>query len=254
MVAAWCFLLDIGPQSLGPRREVDIALRSLCQALENLELNFCNTLQVFWCILFLHFFWIHWRSQKKMNLKSNVMNSLKSRSTFQTSVSKGWRMLAGWLRTGLLNATVKGIETPQEMQRWAAFFFVSKNSQRSQLQRLSFSRFATFFGDVTPHIKTPQKITKTKNEKPKRHPFPSCPTYSHTKTFPTFPYSITVRLSPKPVVGVATFLPFPTPSTLPLFLGKRRQRHGSASGTVQLWSRTWRRLNNNNLYFFLLFS
>lgn len=175
MVAAWCFLLDIGPQSLGPRREVDIALRSLCQALENLELNFCNTLQVFWCILFLHFFWIHWRSQKKMNLKSNVMNSLKSRSTFQTSVSKGWRVLAGWLRTGLLNATVKGIETPQEMQRWAAFFLFPKIPNEVNFNGFLFRVSRRFLVTSRHTSKQPKKSPKRKTKNQNDIPFQAVP-------------------------------------------------------------------------------
>lgn len=154
------------------------------------------------------FFWIPWRSQKKMNLKSNVMNSLKSRSTFQTSVSKGWRVLAGWLRTGLLNATVKGIETPQEMQRWAAFFFVSKNSQRSQLQRRCFS---IAFRDVfwwrhATHQNTPKNH---QNEKRKTKTT-SLSKLSHLQPhqdFPHFPLQYRPTF-PQPVVGVAVVVPF----------------------------------------------
>ena len=193
MVAAWCFLLDIGPQSLGPRREVDIALRSLCQALENLELNFCNTLQVFWCILFLHFFWIHWRSQKKMNLKSNVMNSLKSRSTFQTSVSKGWRRVGGLAQDRTLECHSQRYRDTSGDAALSSIFFVSKNSQ---LQRRCFFAFRdVFWWRHATHQNTPKdhqnekRKTKTTSLSKLSHlqphqDFPHFPLQYHRPTFP----------------------------------------------------------------------
>ena len=210
MVAAWCFLLDIGPQSLGPRREVDIALRSLLPGLGESGIEF---LQHFAGIL-MHFVSPFFLDTLKKSKKKWISNRMSWTPWSPGAHSKPlcrrvgvcWRVGSGqdsWM------PTVKGIETPQEMQRWAAFFLFPKIPNEVNFNGVAFqSRFATVFGDATPHIKTPQKITKAKNEKPKRHPFPSCPTYSHTKTFPTFPYSITVRLSPKPVSGCG-HLPYP---------------------------------------------
>lgn len=218
MVASWCFLLDIGPQSLGPRREVDIALRSLCQALENLELNFCNTWQVFWCIVFLHFFWIHWRSQKKLNLKSNVMNSLKSH--IPNLCVEGLADVGGLAQDRTLEChSQRYRDTSGDAALSSIFFRFQKFPTKSTSTALLFNRVSRRFWwrhATTPHIKNTPKNHQNEKRKTKTTSFPSCPTYSHTRPHGYHP-------SPLPLVG------------------KRRQRHGSASGTVQLWSRTWRR-------------
>lgn len=149
------------------------------------------------------------KKSKKMNLKSNVMNSLKSRSTFQISVSKGWRVLAGWLRTGLLNATVKGIETPQEMQRWAAFFLFPKIPNEVNFNGFLFRVSRRFWWRHATHQNTPKdhqnekRKTKTTSLSKLSHlqphqDFPHFPLQYHRPTFPqpvsrcgrgcTFPY------------------------------------------------------------------
>lgn len=120
------------------------------------------------------------------------------------------------------------------------FFCFQKFPTKSTSTALLFNRVSRRFLVTSRHTsKHPKKSPKRKTKNQNDIPFQAVPP---TATPRLSPLSPTVP-SDFPPTGCrcgrgCTFLPFPS---LPLFLVSR-QRHGSASGTVQLWSRTWRRL------------